>query len=121
MKHKGFVIGITSIIFLFTAISVSAQGFTGPGSGLSLITISEANKLRDHSPVLLRGNIIRSLDRKKEKFMFKDNTGEVVVEIDWHIWNGLSVNENDTVEIFGYIDKKGWWIEEIEVKSIKKL
>lgn len=125
MKKSIVLAGIIGSMLVFGTLSAHAQGFTGPGSSVSPTTVSEASKLYDHSPVVLQGNIVRSLGHHKhghhEGFVFKDSTGEVVVQIDWHVWNGLSVNEHDTVEIFGYLDKKGWWIEKIEVKSIRKV
>lgn len=37
--------------------------------------------------------------------MFTDKTGSVTVEIDNEDWRGLSVNEKDTVELRGEVDK----------------
>ena len=38
--------------------------------------------------------------------MFSDATGQVTVEIDDEDWRGLTVNEKDTVEIKGEVDKE---------------
>jgi uncharacterized protein (TIGR00156 family) len=124
MKNKTLLSGIIGIMLVCGTFSVNAQeGFTGPGpeSGLVITTISEANRLPDDSPVLLRGRIIKSLNRQNTKLKFRDNTGEVVVKIERHIWNGVSVNDNDTVDIFGYTDRKAGELKEIKVRTIKKL
>jgi len=127
MKNRKFTAGIAAVMLAFGSGAAGAQGFTDPGgftgpeSGLSPVTVSEAKKLPDDTPVVLQGKVTSRLNRKKEKFVFRDSTGEIVVEIDRHIWNGLSVSGDDTVEISGYIHKKGWRVELIEVKSIRKL
>ncbi len=126
---------------VFTAAGVFAQGYTGPGGtagsqqgsytgpGSSparnageLVTAAELKDLRDDARVTLQGTIVNQLSR--EKFTFRDASGEVVVEIDREVWRRLSENigENDRVEIYGEVDKErlGTRIE-IEVKSIRKL
>jgi uncharacterized protein (TIGR00156 family) len=60
--------------------------------------------------------------RTKKEFLFRDNTGEVILEIEYHIWNGSFVNENDTVKIFGHVDRSSRsGFKDIDVKTLKKL
>ncbi|MDR1933173.1 MAG: NirD/YgiW/YdeI family stress tolerance protein [Spirochaetales bacterium] len=92
------------------------DGYTGPGP--EPITVEEAKNLRDDSPVTLRGKIERFLG--DEKYLFSDDSGSIIVEIDNRLWNGVSVNQNDTVEIIGEIDKDFKGIE-VEASSIKKV
>jgi len=116
-------------IFLFLAVlsvnTVYGQGFTGPGSGASTrqvqtVTVSQAKNLPDDSLVILTGNIVQSLGR--EKFTFRDSTGDITIEIDRDLWVllDLSVSVNDRVEIRGEIDIENR-IAEIDVKYIRKL
>ena len=98
---------------------LSAQqsgGFTGPG--LQAVTIQDARNLRDDTPVLLRGHILRYLG--DEKYLFSDETGTIIIEIDDRLWWNISVNENDLVEISGEIDRDFRRVE-IEVNRIRKL
>ena len=90
-------------------------GYTGPGPALS--TVSQAKEMRDDTPVTLRGYIIRHLG--DERYVFKDNTGTVNVEIDHKRWRGQSVGPNDLVEISGEVEKD-WTELEIDVKSVVK-
>ncbi|MDR1256540.1 MAG: NirD/YgiW/YdeI family stress tolerance protein [Spirochaetaceae bacterium] len=114
MKAKHLV--CLAVLLVLTELTVYAQGYTGPG--LESITVAEAKNLRDSSPVVLRGKIERSLG--DEKYLFSDDSGTITVEIDDRLWVGLSVNQNDTVEISGEVDKDFRSIE-IEVSAIKKL
>ncbi|MDR0502223.1 MAG: NirD/YgiW/YdeI family stress tolerance protein [Treponema sp.] len=102
-----------SVIFITAVFSVNAvygQGFTGigPGSGtnaqIQTVTASQVKNLREGSLVILTGNIVNSLGR--EKFTFRDSTGDVTIEIDRNLWVllDLSVSANDSVEIRGEIE-----------------
>jgi uncharacterized protein (TIGR00156 family) len=99
-------------------------GFTGPGAAYAkavqapLVTVEAAKGLPDDTKVTLRGNITRALGGKK--YMFRDATGEIVVEIGNKTWRGMSVGEQDLVEIFGEVDVERHGTE-IEVKSIRKI
>ena len=116
MKKKMFFAGMIGIMIVFGTGNAIAQGYTGPG--LDAVTVAEARNLRDDSPVVLQGKIERFLG--DEKYLFTDNTGTVTVEIDDRLWVGLSINQNDTVEISGEVDRDFRGVE-IEVNSIKKI
>jgi uncharacterized protein (TIGR00156 family) len=88
-------------------------GFIGPG--LATSTVAEAIKLRDDSYVSLRGNIVRHLG--KDKYRFRDPTGEINVEIDNDKWLGQNVTPEITVDIRGEIDKD-WNSVEVDVDAV---
>lgn len=101
----------------FSGGSVAARGgFEGPGIAQSVTTVKEALSARDDTMVTLRGNIISSLG--DEKYMFKDSTGEIIVEIDDEDWYGVKVTPENTVEIYGEVDKEVFERTKIDVKSI---
>ena len=116
MKRKMFFEVMIGIMLASVTGTAVAQGYTGPG--LDAVTVAEAKNLRDDSPVVLRGKIERFLG--DEKYLFTDSTGTITIEIDNRLWAGLSINQNDTVEISGEVDKDFHGVE-IEVNSIKKM
>ena len=95
--------------------AANAGGYTGPSA--ASMTVAEAKKLGDDTPVVLIGKLEKSLGG--EKYLFTDNTGSVTVEIDNDDWRGLTVNDKDTVEIRGEDDKDFMNIE-IDVEAIAK-
>jgi uncharacterized protein (TIGR00156 family) len=117
-----------SVCFLTVVLSVSAvygQGFTGPGSGtitgqVQTVTVLQARSLPDNSLVILTGTIVQSLGR--EKYTFRDSTGDITIDIDRDLWTllGLSINTSDRVEIGGKLDIEKRVLE-VDVKYIKKL
>ncbi|MDL2230035.1 NirD/YgiW/YdeI family stress tolerance protein, partial [Treponema sp. OttesenSCG-928-L16] len=88
-------------------------GFTGPSVEIS--TVEAVQKMRDDTYVALEGLIERSLG--DEKYLFRDSTGTITVEIDNDDWRGLSVGPEDTVIIYGEVDKNFRRIE-IDVDRI---
>lgn len=93
----------------------SAGGFTGPGPAIT--TVEQAKSMRDDTKVTLRGNIIQHLG--KDKYLFKDSSGTIHVDIDHDDWMGQTVGPEDTVEIYGEVDKD-WNSVEIDVKRLVK-
>ena len=96
--------------------TTAAGGFSGPG--LAPTTAKEAATLRDDARVVLRGSIVQHLG--KDKYLFKDDSGTIRVEIDGDKWGGQTITPKDAVEIHGEVDKD-WNSVEIEVDRIIKL
>jgi uncharacterized protein (TIGR00156 family) len=114
MKHFACLVGLLALL----GLSLNAQqgGYKGPGA--TAVTVAEAKNLRDDTPVLLQGKIERFLG--DEKYLFSDDTGNIVIEIDHKVWGSLSVDENEVVEINGEIDRE-FRGNEVEVKTIRKI
>lgn len=117
------------VLALVCVAFASAQGFTGEKSkqggfvdgsksSSTVITVEKALKMKDDTNAVLRGNIVKKV--KHEKYLFKDATGEIVVEIDDDDWGGVTVGPNDTVELIGEIDKDFNKIE-FDVDIVKKI
>lgn len=88
-------------------------GFVGPEKATT--TVADAKLQRDDTYVVLQGNILQR--HGHDKYLFQDSTGTIIVDIDNHKWNGLTVTPNDKVEIRGEVDKD-WNSTEIDVESI---
>lgn len=90
-------------------------GFSGPGP--VAVSVKQALEMRDDTKVTLRGNIVQYLG--DDKYLFRDATGSVRVEIDDDEWEGQTVSPEDTVELYGEVDKD-WNSVEIDVKRLRK-
>lgn len=82
--------------------SAPAGGFQGPGIAPS--TVAQALEMSDETAVVLVGSIEKSLGN--EKYLFKDATGTVTIEVDNEDWKGINVAPKDVIEIKGEIDKE---------------
>ncbi len=113
---------------LATALIISSASFAGfhentqmrggfQGPGLTPVSVAEALKMSDDTPVALVGSIEKSLGH--EKYLFKDQTGSITIEIDDKDWRGLQVTPQDTIEVIGEIDKD-WTSIEVDVDQVRK-
>ncbi|EIJ67513.1 YgiW/YdeI family stress tolerance OB fold protein [Haemophilus parahaemolyticus] len=84
----------------------------------SAISVKQALKAADNSMITLEGNITQQID--DDEFWFSDSTGQIKVEIERHVWNGLNVGQNDKVRIFGKLDNEMFEKAELQVLRIEK-
>lgn len=72
-------------------------------SQMPVSSVQDVQKMPEDTTVAMQGNITKRV--KKNKYLFNDNTGEMIVEIEGYAWNGQEVNPTDVVMIVGEIDK----------------
>ena len=108
--------GVANAQFSGSAAPAAAGGFEGPGVAQGTTnTVKDALEASDDTPVTLSGRIVNSLG--DEKYTFKDATGEIMVEIDDDEWHGVKVTPENTIEIYGEVDKEVFEPTKIDVKS----
>ena len=102
------------LFFLLVATAIAqGQSFPGPSPNnnnnsprsqavmiSNPIPVSEAKILPNNSWVVLTGNVINMLPGGRQ-YTFRDNSGEVSVDIGPRQWRGLSIDAADKVEIYG--------------------
>ncbi|MDR1039242.1 MAG: NirD/YgiW/YdeI family stress tolerance protein, partial [Deltaproteobacteria bacterium] len=91
----------------------SGGGFTGGGD--PTVTVEQAKNMRDDSDVRLTGKIVQHLG--KDKYLFLDGTGDVVVEIDHDKWGGVNATPETSVVLYGEVDRD-WNGVEIDVDRV---
>ena len=99
----------------FCISNVFAAGFNGQADKISVI---EALKRPDDSYITVEGNIVKKIS--SDKYLFKDATGTMTVEIDNEKWGNTDVSEKDTLELSGEIERKFNSIH-LDVDTVKKL
>ncbi|MDO4430267.1 MAG: NirD/YgiW/YdeI family stress tolerance protein [Lonepinella koalarum] len=118
-------IAITSLLALSTT---AFAGFTGDrttnggfkdGSTAGITTVQQALKGADNAPVVLQGNIIKRL-KDDDEFLFRDSTGEIVIEVEDEAWNGQEIGPSDKITIEGKVDTHTTRKSSIDVHYIKK-
>lgn len=112
---KKILISAVAVALTLSTAAFAQGGFKGP-SALSATTVKDALEMRDDTNVILVGSIEKHLGG--EKYIFKDATGTITIEIDDKLWHNLTVTPQDKVEIKGEVDKS-WTKTEIEVDNIR--
>ena len=101
---------------LVSALAISAASFAGDYmkhkggfkqdiSQMPVSTVQSVQNMPENTMVVMQGNISKRIE--KDKYMFNDNTGEMMLEIEGYAWNGQDVAPTDVVTVVGEIDKDG--------------
>ncbi|WP_022657015.1 NirD/YgiW/YdeI family stress tolerance protein [uncultured Desulfovibrio sp.] len=100
---------------------LSMGGFQGPTGGAQADTVEKARNSRDDAPVALIGNIVERLAGSDDKYLFKDATGQIIVDIDHEIFAGRTVTPQTRVRLSGKVDKDMMEPIKIDVKVLEIL
>lgn len=97
------ILALTLAIVPLALVTAPAQAqYTGPGATPATTTVAEARKQRDDQPVVLSGTLVAKLGH--ERYRFKDDTGEIEVEIDDKDLPSQSIGQSTVVELHGEVD-----------------
>jgi len=109
---------------LFCSVSTATAQYVGPGAQAAaalpvLRTLEDVLTAPvDDQPVEITGVIVRQIDR--ERFLFRDETGELQVEIDWEDFPaGQPVGGDTLVVIIGEVETRHWRAPRIDVEQVR--
>ena len=113
-------------VFVIAGMMASSASFAGfiadapvaPQNADVIVSVAQVKKMRDDTPVIVQGNIIQRMG--DEKYLFRDGTDSVIVEIDDEDWGGVDVRATDTVKLYGEVDAS-MFKTEIDVDRIEKI
>lgn len=114
---SALVLGSSVAFGQFTGPSVDGQG-KATGKLENVISVEQARHLKDDTKVVLEGQIVEHLGG--EKYLFKDQSGEITIEIDHDDWRGVEIGPEDTVIIYGEIDHHRHKATDIDVDRVMK-
>jgi len=119
---RNLILKLTLLSFLIFPGAALADGYKSGGyvgpSDSKTVTVAAAKKMRDDTHVVMVGKLTRQLGG--ERYEFTDSTGSIIVEIDDDDWRGLTVGPEDTVRIWGEVDRDFKKLE-IDVDRIVKM
>ena len=91
-----------TLAVLLTVLALSTStfaGFNDSGATSGIVTVKSISDMRDDIPVTLEGYIVKQLG--DDNYIFKDDTGEIKVEIDAEGFRGANVTPKTRVRIVG--------------------
>lgn len=80
--------------------------------------VADAATWQDDQVIVLEGQILKQVG--KEEFVFKDDSGELTLEIERKAWHGQTVTPNDKVKVIAEVEKS-WGKTEVEALFVGKL
>ncbi|GIU14411.1 MULTISPECIES: YgiW/YdeI family stress tolerance OB fold protein [unclassified Shewanella] len=108
---------LTGLIMLSAVLTLPAMAaYNGPGPASHVKAAADAAKAKDNTPVELTGYLVQSLG--DEKYLFRDDSGDVEVEIDNKLLRDIEVSSDSKVKLIGEVDDE-WQGIEIEIDSLR--
>ncbi len=114
-----FAFPLAVLVVVAPAAQGQSGGFIGADSSPVVTAVTAADRPND-SNVRLIGHLIEKLG--DERYLFRDASGTIVVEIDNDDWNGIQASAETRVEIAGEVDREWRMLQrevEIDVDSIE--
>lgn len=113
---RRYLLLVAVCVFGLLASHPAAQ-FSGPSVAGRPSTVAEARDARLGSYVTLTGNIVNH--QRSDYYTFRDETGEIRVEIGTPVWGGRAVGPNDKVRLLGEVDRgvggRYVWVKSLDV------
>ena len=80
--------------------------------------VVDAETWLDDQVVVLEGKIVKQVGKKD--FIFKDDSGELTIEVERKAWHGETVTPNDKVKVIAEVEKS-WGKTELEALFVGKI
>ena len=87
------------------APALPGGGFHGPGGTVSTDTVAKALVAPNKTPVVLTGHVVERVAGKDDKYLFQDESGKIMVEIDHKVFAGRDITPESNVRLFGKLKK----------------
>ena len=84
-----------------------AAGFEGPGAGSGADVVTRAADVAeayDDVPCMLEGHLVEKLPQRKDRYVFRDESGTVVVEIEDETFGHLTVTPQTRIRLMGKVE-----------------
>lgn len=102
----------------FPDVRASAAGFEGPGVASTVTRAADVLGAQDDAPCVLEGHILEKLPRRKNRYLFEDHSGRVVVEIKNEVFGHLTVTPRDKIRLLGHVDWNRKRPNEVEADAL---
>lgn len=94
---------IMAVLAAMVLASPASAQFVGPSATSAPTTVQQIAEARLGSDVTLVGNIVER--QRDEYYTFRDDTGEIRVEIDRRVWLGREVTPDTRVQLIGEVER----------------
>lgn len=107
---------VAALLLGVLAAPASAQ-FRGPSVQGRPMTVAEAQRVPPGRYVSVTGNIV--LHQRGDYFTFRDESGDMRVEIERDVWRGREVTPETTVRLLGEVDQgpggRYLWVKSLDI------
>lgn len=101
--------------------AAAGGGFKGPGVQPAITKAAQVRQAQDDTPVVLEGKIVEKIPSRKNRYVFQDDSGKVVVDINRKQFRGQTVTPQDRVRLHGHVDSNRKKDNKVEVDHLEVL
>ena len=93
-----------AIIFSVFALATNAfAGFDGPRATPKVVTVDSISDMKDDTKVTIEGYLVEQISINY--YLFKDDTGDIKVEIEDKVFRGVDVTPETQIRLIGEVDR----------------
>lgn len=107
-----------TLLICACAAAPHAAGFVGPGAMMPVYRAADVLSAVDDSPCVVEGRIVSKIQGRKNRYLFEDASGQVVVEIKKKVFGAHTVTPDNIVRIEGEVEVDEKYANEIEAESL---
>lgn len=112
---KIFLVLLLCFCACFMGRPARSAGFEGPGAGSVVTRAADVYAAWDDAPCELTGHILEKIPGRKNRYIFEDASGKVVVEIKHHVFGDFTVTPAHLVRLVGEVEIDSKYPNEVEV------
>ena len=117
---------VLTLAALLLAVTLSPRpvypaGFMGPGVNTTVTTVAQALEAADDAPCVLEGHLVERVPQRKNRYLFEDESGRVVVKIKRETFGPLTVTPHDRLRLMGEVEWSGKRPNEVDVEGLTLL
>ena len=101
--------------------TLPAAGFMGPGVNATVTSAAQVLEAADDAPCVLEGHLVERIPQRKDRYLFEDESGRVVVKIKRKTFGPLTVTPHDRLRLMGEVEWSGKRPNEVDVEGLALL
>ena len=94
---------IAILITVFALSTNALAGFDGPRATPEVVPVNSISDMNDDTKVTIEGYIVEQIS--VDHYLFKDDTGDIKVEIEDKIFRGANVTPETQIRLIGDVDR----------------
>ena len=108
---------IVALLAVFAFSTNAFAGFDGPGATPKEVTVDSISDMKDDTKVIIKGYLVKQIN--EEHYLFKDDTGNVEVDIEDQVFRGANVTPETQIRLRGEVDKDLFKTATLDVEHLE--
>lgn len=112
---------LLALVLSLVLASPALAAFEGPGTKADITKAAQVLSAVDGAPCILEGHVLEKVTGSDDKYIFHDDSGKVIVDIDHKVFADQKVTPTSRVRLSGKVDKHKTRESTVDVKHLQLL